>query len=129
MTEKTIILPPDLSGDANGSHYRLTMVAPKRRYFSYLQERWWVLLVALVLSLSAILIFETIRRDSYTSYAQLYASGEVQVGVANLFSEESQTYYGTQIELLKSARLQNAAFERIGYVPKANEKRPVLEVV
>ena len=88
-----------------------------------------MLLVSLVLSLSAILVFETIRRDSYTSYAQLYASGEVQVGVANLFSEESQTYYGTQIELLKSARLQNAAFERIGYVPKANEKRPVLEVV
>lgn len=127
MTEKTILLPSDPNGNGS-SHYRLTMMVPKRRYLSYLRERWWVVLICVVLALCGVLAFETLRPESYTSFTELYASDEVQLGVANLFSEESQTYYGTQIELLKSARLQNAAFERIGYAPKADEKLPVLDV-
>lgn len=105
-------------------------MAPKRRYFSYLRERWWVVLICASAALAGILSYETVKPETYISYAQLYTSGEVQLNVASLFNEESQTYYGTQIELLKSARLESAAFARIGYVPKPGEKDPVvLEVV
>ena len=105
-------------------------MAPKRRYFSYLRERWWVILICVSAVLAGTLCYETLKPEIYSSYAQLYTSGEIQLNVANLFNEESQTYYGTQIELLKSARLQSAALERIGYVPKPGEKQPVaLEVV
>jgi succinoglycan biosynthesis transport protein ExoP len=128
MTDKTIILPNDPSGNGSDALYRLTMMMPKRRYPSYLRERWWVVLVCVVLALSGIMTFETLRAPSYRSYAELYTSSEVQLGVASLFNEESQTYYGTQIELIKSSRLQNAAFERMGYTPKAGEKLPVLDV-
>ena len=131
MTEKTIILPSGSNGNGNGngSHYRLTMMVPKRRYPSYLRERWWVVLICVTLAFGGILTLETIHPNTYTSYAQLYASGEVQLGVANLFNEESQTYYGTQIELLKSARLKTAALQRLGDTFKAGDKLPVLEVV
>lgn len=128
MTEKTIILPPDPGGNGNNSHYRLTMMVPKRRYLSYLRERWWVVLVCLVLALSGILALETLRPQTYSSYSELYASEEVQLGAVNLFNEESPTYYSTQIELLKSARLQNAALERIGFGAKADAKVPVLDI-
>ena len=130
MTEKTIVLPPSPSPNGGDAHYRLTMMVPKRRYLSYLRERWWVMLVCIALATGAIVVYETIRADAYTSFAQLYTSGQVQLNVASIFNEESQTYYGTQIELLKSARLQGAAFERIGFVPKPGGKNPVkLEVV
>lgn len=105
-------------------------MAPKRRYFSYLRERWWVVLIFVSAALAGILCYETLRPQTYSSYAQLYTSGEVQLNVVNVFNEESQTYYGTQIELLRSARLQSIAFERIGYVSKPGEKPPVtLDVV
>jgi capsular exopolysaccharide synthesis family protein len=107
-------LPPSPNGNGHEANYRLTMMVPKRRYLSYLRERWWVVLICLVVAVSAMLIYETVRATRYTSYAQIYMSGNVQLGMGSLFSEESFTYYGTQIELLKSARLQSAAFEKAG---------------
>ena len=130
MTEKTIVLPPNPSPNGGDAHYRLTMMVSKRRYLSYLRERWWVVLVCIALATGAIVAYETIRADTYTSFAQLYTSGQVQLNVASIFDEESQTYFGTQIELFKSARLQGAAFDRIGFVLKPRQKSPVkLEVV
>lgn len=118
------------NGNGNEANYRLTVMAPKRRYFSYIRERWWVVLICVSLALGGVLCYETLQPETYGSYAQLYASGEVDLSLVSMFSEESQTYYGTQIELLKSSRLQNTAFEHIGYVPKPGEKTPVkLDVV
>lgn len=130
MTERTIILPPDSPGNGGDANYRLTVMVPKRRYFSYLRERWWVVLITLSLALGAVFAYETFRPEKFTSYAQLYASGEVRLNIANVFDEEAQTYYGTQIELLKSARLTAAAYDRIGYTPPAGQKSAIsVEVV
>jgi polysaccharide biosynthesis transport protein len=98
---------------------------PKRQYLAYLRERWWVVVATVAVALGAVLAHETLRPESYSSYAQLYTSGEVQLNFASVFSEESQTYFGTQIELLKSARLQGAALDKIGYTPKPGEPVPV----
>lgn len=131
VTEKTIILPSNPSGNGDNAQYRLTVMVPKRRYLAYLQERWWVVMICVALALSAAIVYETVRSETYSSFAQLYASGEIRFDMANVFSdEESQTYYGTQIQLLKSERLQEAAFADIGYAPKPNEPSPVeLDVV
>jgi capsular exopolysaccharide synthesis family protein len=129
MTEKTILLPPVAGGNGNDARYQVTMMVPKRQYFSYLRERWWVVLISVVLAVSTAMVWETFSRQSYTSYTELYTSGEVQLGMTSLFNEESQTYYGTQIELLKSSRLKEDAMERMGYTPKPGEKLPSLEVV
>ena len=105
-------------------------MVPKRRYLSYLRERWWVVLICVALATGVIVTYETVRPDTYTSFAQLYTSGQVQLNVANMFDEESQTYFGTQIELLKSARIQGAAYDKIGFVPKPGQKDTVkLDVV
>jgi capsular exopolysaccharide synthesis family protein len=126
MTERTIVLPPASSGNGNGhdAHYRLTVMVPKRRYFSYLRERWWVVLIALVLSTGGMVLYQTTRTDNYVSVAQLYLSGDVHLWAANMFSENEQNYFGTQIELLKSPRLQGAALEKVGIKLKPDEKLP-----
>jgi capsular exopolysaccharide synthesis family protein len=129
MTEKNLLLPPISGENGNDARYRVTMMVPKRQYFSYLRERWWVVLIGVVLAVSAAVVLETFLRQSYTSYTELYTSGEVQLGMTSLFNEESQTYYGTQIELLKSSRLKQDAIERMGYTPRPGEKLPTLEVV
>jgi polysaccharide biosynthesis transport protein len=124
VTEKTIVLPPDPSGNGHNANYRLTMMVPKRHYLSYLRERWWVILICVAAMVSAILAYETVRPQNYTSYAQIYLSGNVQIEVGSVFSEESPTYFGTQIELLKSARLQSVAFKKAGITIPPGQKNP-----
>jgi capsular exopolysaccharide synthesis family protein len=124
VTEKTIVLPPASSGNGHDANYRLTVMMPKRRYLSYLRERWWVVLVCLVISIGFMLAYETVRDETYTSFGQLYLSGDVQLNTGMLFTEDSGNYYGTQIELLKSSRLQGAAFDRVGITIKPGQKNP-----
>ena len=86
-------------------------------------------MVCLVLTLGTVITYETIRSETYDSYAQLLL-GDVQVNVANVFTEDSLNYYGTQIELLKSPRLQSAAYDSAGRGAAAYGKNLVkLEVV
>jgi len=99
-------------------------MVPKRRYFCYLRERWWVVLTGLTLSVGAMVAYQITRSETYSSFAQLYLSGDVQLSAATVFSEDSQNYFGTQIELLKSARLQNGAFDRAGITLAPGEKNP-----
>jgi succinoglycan biosynthesis transport protein ExoP len=124
VTEKTLILPPSLNGHGPDASYRLTLMVPKRRYLSYLRERWWVVLTTLVLAIGAMVTYETIRPQNYSSFAQIYLSGDLQLNVGSVFSEEALTYFGTQIELLKSARLQGAALEAAGITVPPGEKNP-----
>jgi succinoglycan biosynthesis transport protein ExoP len=124
LTEKTIVLPPASSGNGHDANYRLTVLVPKRRYLSYLRERWWVVVICLALSIGGMLTYETLRPETYTSFAQLYLSGDVQLNTGMLFTEDSVNYYGTQIELLKSGRLQSAAFDRVGITLKPGQKNP-----
>ena len=100
------------------------MMMPKRRYLRYLRERWWVVLLCLAAAVSAMLAYETVRTPKYTSYAQIYMSGNLQLNVGNIFSEESLTYFGTQIELLKSSRLQGAAIQKVGITVPVGQKNP-----
>jgi len=115
VTEKTILLPGNGNGDGQGANYQLSLMVPKRRYWSYLRERWWAVLICLALTVSTVVVYETLRRETYSSFAQLYLSGEVQLtSVNNLVSEDSQNYFGTQIELLKSVRLQGEVLDKLG---------------
>lgn len=130
MNEKTIILP-ESPNNGHNANYRLTFMVPKRRYLSYLRERWWVILLCVVLVVSSVWTYETLRTEKFVSAAQLYLTGDAQVNnVASLFNEESLTYFGTQIELLKSPRLQAAAYSQAGIVIEPGEKPPIeFEVV
>jgi len=130
MTEKTIVLPPHPEGNGSNAHFRLTMMVPKRRYLSYLRERWWVVLICVAALMGGMVAWETARTVKYISYAQIYMTGNVQINVGNLLSEESFTYYGTQIELLKSARLQSAAMEKAGItIPPGHKNSYKVEIV
>src|SRR5262249_35046160 len=71
----------------------------------------------------------TVQPYRFVSAAQLYVSGDLQLSVANVFNEDSQNYFGTQIELLKSARLQSGALDRAGITLPPKEKNPYVTEV
>lgn len=97
-------------------------MVPKRRFLSYLRERWWVVLICLVCLLGTVLAYETVRPPRYRSFAQLYLSSDAPVSPMGFATEDSQNYFGTQIELLKSPRLQNAVYDHLHVDPKLRRK-------
>jgi Mrp family chromosome partitioning ATPase/uncharacterized protein involved in exopolysaccharide biosynthesis len=130
VIERTILLPPNANGSGHDANYKLTMMVSKRRYLSYLRERWWVGLLGMSITISAMVVYETIRAEKFLSFAQIYSAGNVQLSGGNFFSEESQTYFGTQIELFKSARLQSAALQKAGItLPPGQKNSYKVEVV
>ncbi len=130
VLERTLHLPPHPAANGHDANYRVTVLAPKRQFWTYLVHRWWVALACLVLTLGAVLVYETVRSPRFESFAQLYLSAEVQPNPNSLVPEESPNYFGTQIELLKSPRLQGAAYEKVGITLVPDEDPPVkFEVV
>jgi capsular exopolysaccharide synthesis family protein len=87
-------------------------MVPKRRYLSFLRERWWVVLIGLALSVGGVVVFETVRTERFDSHAQLYVTTGVQVG-PGLFGDPKEDF-ATQIELLKGSRLRGAALTALG---------------
>jgi capsular exopolysaccharide synthesis family protein len=112
VTEKTIVLPPNSSGNGSDANYRLTLMAPRRRYLSYLRNRWWVVVICLALSVGGLVAYETVRPETYTSYAQLYLTLGPQLGTS-IFAEPKDDF-ATQIELLKGSRLHREAMQSLG---------------
>src|SRR5215472_9498123 len=124
MNEHTILLPANPQGNGHDASYKLTVLVPKRRYFSYLRERWWVVLVCLVLSLSAVITYETLRDETFNSYARLYVTTGGHLG-GSIFNEINFDF-ATQIELLKSARLRSAALQDLG--PRGTQLKKAINV-
>lgn len=83
-----------------------------------------MILVLVAFAVVAMISYETLRTETYTSFAQLYLSGDVQLNTGIYLTEDTVNYYGTQVELLKSARLQGAAFERAGITIPAGKRSP-----
>ena len=128
MTEKTIVLPPNPGGNGADASYRLTVMVPKRRFLSYLRNRWWVVLVCLALTVGSTVAYETLRQETYISTAELYLTLGAQLGTS-IFAEPKDDY-ATQIELLKGVRLQREALESLGPEIAGRLKDPVkVEVV
>jgi capsular exopolysaccharide synthesis family protein len=110
VSETTINLPA-LPNNGHDAQYKLTVMAPKRRYFSYLRERWWVVLACLALAVSAVVAFETLRPETYISHAQLYLTLAPRLSMG-VFTEVKDDY-ATQIELLKGSHLRGVAMEKV----------------
>jgi capsular exopolysaccharide synthesis family protein len=124
VTDKTIILPPNSATSGPDAAYRLTMMVPKRRYFSYLRERWWVVLLTLVFALTVTIGYETVRTPLFESFAQIYLVDSVHLDASSIFSDQNETYFGTQVQLLKSPTLENDAMQKAGIQVPLGEISP-----
>ncbi len=96
-----------------------------RRYLILLRKFWWVPLVTLVLGAGGAAAFLRFQDPVYVSVGRLWVTGKLNLPQAAVFSEDVQNYFGTQISLLESDRLQQLAFEQLSAKdPKAVPKGP-----
>lgn len=127
VTEKTIILPSNPSGNGDSAQYRLTVMVPRRRYLSYLQERWWLVMIFLAIAVGGTIVYQTVRPETYSSYAQLYITEGPQLA-SSMFGQVKDDY-ATDIELLKGDHLRAAVMEDLGADASKLKKPIVVEVV
>src|SRR5438445_2780329 len=79
------------------------------RYKTLLLRRWWipVLTVCLGLFVEAWITYQT--PPSYRSTSKMMMPGQLRIPQGAIYAEESQNFFGTQIQLMQSAEVKRGA--------------------
>ena len=84
-----------------------------QRLLGFLLRFWWIPLITLVLGLGVATVFVLTRPPTYVTHAQMWETVKLRLPEGSLFSEDSQTFVGTQTELLQSPTLRDIAIARL----------------
>src|ERR1051326_816428 len=79
------------------------------RYKSLLLRRWWipVLTICLGLFVEAFLIYQ--RPPQFMSTGKMIVAGSMKIPQGAIYSEETQNFYGTQVQLMQSNEVKHSA--------------------
>ena len=83
------------------------------RYLKFLKKLWWVPVLTLAIALSAAAVYVVLQPPAFKSVARLWVSGKMNLKENSFFNEELQFFFGTQLELLQSDKIQQAAQVRV----------------
>jgi capsular exopolysaccharide synthesis family protein len=100
------------------------------RFSIFLKRYWWVPLLTLVVAVGVAVAFIALRSPTYVSSARLWETEKLSVPGGPEFTGDTANYYGTQIELLRSQKLQQLALTRLqnsrtNPVPLGEDNRPL----
>lgn len=77
------------------------------------KDHGWIILTCIGVCAALFLIRALIQGPMYVSTAKLMAGGQITLPEKSIFQEERLGYFGTQMNILQSARVQERAFERV----------------
>jgi len=83
------------------------------KFLAFLRELWWVPVATLTLSLAAAVTWIFFAPPTFVSTARMWETEKLRLPEGAVFTEDQQTYLGTQTELLRSARLRQLALARL----------------
>ncbi|HUD47640.1 MAG TPA: polysaccharide biosynthesis tyrosine autokinase [Candidatus Baltobacteraceae bacterium] len=84
-----------------------------RRFFVFLKRYWWIPTLTLLLSIGGAIAYIVWAPPVYVSQAIMWETEKLHLSEGALFTDDAQTYIGTQIELLKSGKMWQQAIERL----------------
>ena len=101
-----------------------------QRLLVFLRRFWWVPILTLLCSLGAATGYILWAPPTYVSTATLFETEKLRLPEGPTFIEDVQNYYGTQMELLQSSRLQSLALTRLqaagtNTVPRDSDGKPL----
>lgn len=99
------------------------------RYKALLLRRWWipVLTICLGAFVAAFLIYQA--PYSYLSTSKMMLAGQLKIASGAIYSEESQNFYGTQVQLMQSAEVKHGAEATVRSTHPELPSVPVLIIV
>ena len=95
------------------------LMARLHRYELSLRKHWWILALALCVSIGPAAYHVRTTPKSYSSTGKLWMSGKLDIKEGQLYLEELTSFMGTQVELLKSAVIYSRALSNTVAANKA----------
>ncbi len=91
------------------SSWSTSFITRLHRYKALLLRRWWipVLTICLGLFIEAWLIYQT--PPSFLSTGKMILGGSMKIPQGAVYSEESQNFFGTQVQLMQSTEVKRDA--------------------
>jgi Mrp family chromosome partitioning ATPase/uncharacterized protein involved in exopolysaccharide biosynthesis len=85
------------------------------RYLEFLRRKWWLLLLTTLACVGLALAYLTYWPAKYASSAYLWVTGKMGVNMREgpTYSDDAQSFYGTQVELLQSPQVMLRAVTRL----------------
>ena len=101
-----------------------------QRFFRFLRAYWWVPILTTLLLVGGALFFNSQRPPTYTSVTRLWETEKLRLPEGAAFTGDAATYYGTQVELLRSGRMQEMALLRLqsvrtNFIPLGDDSQPL----
>src|SRR6266849_5196375 len=98
-----------LAERASSASWSASFITRLHRYKALLLRRWWipVLTICLGLFVEAFLTYQ--MPPSYLSASKMMVAGKMNLPAGAIYSEETQNFYGTQIQLMQSAEVKHGA--------------------
>jgi polysaccharide biosynthesis transport protein len=101
-----------------------------QRFFRFLRTYWWLPVLTTLLLVGGALVYNSWRPPVYTSVARLWETEKLRLPEGAAFTGDASTYYGTQVELLRSARMQGMALARLqsartNFIPIGPDNKPL----
>jgi polysaccharide biosynthesis transport protein len=84
-----------------------------KRFLVFLRRFWWIPLLTLLLASAGAVAFILWRPPVFNSTSIMWETEKLHLSEGALFTDDAQTYIGTQMELLKSGRMWQLAIERL----------------
>jgi succinoglycan biosynthesis transport protein ExoP len=95
------------------------------RFGRLLGKFWWIPLLTTTISLAiaSLLVFQ--QKEMFVSAGRMMVSGRINIQQGASFSEELANFFGTQIELMKSAEVRGNAANRLAAMEPQLQPVPV----
>src|SRR4051794_7932086 len=99
----------DATDKSRPTPWSTSFITRLHRYKALLLRRWWipVLTICLGAFVAAFLIYQA--PYSYLSTSKMMLAGQLKIASGAIYSEESQNFYGTQVQLMQSAEVKHGA--------------------
>ena len=100
------------------------------RFLIFLRRYWWVPVFTLVVVVGVALVYLALRPPTYISLARVWETEKLSVPGDPAFTGDTANHYGTQIELLRSQKLQQLALahlqnSRTNPIPLSQDSKPL----
>ena len=84
-----------------------------RKFLGVLRRHWWVPVLATVVTAGVAIGYISWSPPTYVSVARLWETEKLRLPEGAAFTGDAQNYYGTQMELLRSVKMQQMVLTRL----------------
>ena len=117
---------PVISEGAEGTPFAVRFFNNLHRYKSLLLKYWWILLLTVGAALAVQEYFLRHVTQSYTSTGRMTVNVRLAIPNANLYNEQLDSFFGTQITLMQSDSVRNRVLVRLGAATPPYNEVPVM---